>query len=217
MPGGREHHLDGPGDVRLVGRAVPTTERATDGIAASWKTTSQPAIAASRAAGSRIEPVHERDPVADRVDPPLEPGREVVDDGDLVAALQEGADEVVADEAGAAGDEGPHRVVGSWWMVLACVNSPCTGEAPYDRWASAAASSTIRVRRCVRSVAAWTVPRHRPPVREEIPHEAPNEQMPVTPGHAAADGWSSAMTSRCCLRCTSPCTGSCSRIGDGRA
>ena len=35
-------------------------------------------------------------------------GREVVDDVDLVAVRDEGVDEVGADEAGAAGDEGLH-------------------------------------------------------------------------------------------------------------
>ena len=35
-------------------------------------------------------------------------GGEVVDDGDLVAAVEERVDEVRADEAGAAGDQGTH-------------------------------------------------------------------------------------------------------------
>ena len=36
-------------------------------------------------------------------------GREVVDDGDLVALVEQGVDEVRSDEAGTAGDEGAHR------------------------------------------------------------------------------------------------------------
>jgi hypothetical protein len=39
-------------------------------------------------------------------------GGQVVDDGDLVAAVDEGVDEVGADEAGSAGDEGAHGAGG---------------------------------------------------------------------------------------------------------
>jgi hypothetical protein len=35
-------------------------------------------------------------------------GGEVVDDGDLVPALEQGIDEIGSDEAGSAGDEGAH-------------------------------------------------------------------------------------------------------------
>jgi hypothetical protein len=37
------------------------------------------------------------------------PGREVVDDRHLVAAREQRVDQVGADEAGAAGDQSPHR------------------------------------------------------------------------------------------------------------
>ena len=84
------------------------SDRATDGMAASWRMTSQPAAAASRAAGSRMLPSVKRDPIAEAFETGAETGREVIDDADLVTTIQQAADQVMTDEPRTARDQDPH-------------------------------------------------------------------------------------------------------------
>ena len=55
----------------------------------------------------------EVDPATDRVQAGREPARQVIQDHDLVPAVDERPDEVMTDESSAAGDERPHPVT-SW-------------------------------------------------------------------------------------------------------
>ena len=88
-------------------------ERSTCVSAAKLTTASQPSIACMTTCGSSIAPCTNVKPgsVADVVEVLLAPGvGELVEDDDLVAELgQPLADEVRADEAGAAADQKPHE------------------------------------------------------------------------------------------------------------
>ena len=88
-----------------------------------------PRTARRMRAASRMSASSKRGAARDRGAEVLAPAaREVVDDGHLVAAIEERVDEVGADEAGAAGDQGTHgggsyartrarRERGSRWFV----------------------------------------------------------------------------------------------------
>ena len=62
-----------------------------------------------RGLGSPTSPVKKTTPSGSSGAYPMDLRLEAVEDDDLVAALDQTPDEVGADEAGAAGDERPHR------------------------------------------------------------------------------------------------------------
>ncbi len=94
-------------------RTGSATERATEARAASWKTVPTPAD--GPAAGLEVPDV-----ALDELEIPGDPcqvlrlpGREVVEDADLVAPPDQGLGDVRADEARSAGDQIPRHACGS--------------------------------------------------------------------------------------------------------
>ena len=94
-------------DVRVLGPGR-STETRTSAWAARWKTASGRTSSKSSSSGSRMSWTWSTALTGHVL---ALPGRERVDDGDLVAAGDEGIHDVRADEAGAACDDhahGPH-------------------------------------------------------------------------------------------------------------
>ena len=108
VPSGCQHDLDRAADVRLVARQGigdrprdrPDRGQVDDRVAARRRVVQR--------GGVQDGALDELDPVPDRIEPPGESRRQVVDDGHLVARRQQRPHEMMADEASSAGDQDPH-------------------------------------------------------------------------------------------------------------
>ena len=119
-----------PPDVGLVGGLRPD-QRAGDGRDGGL-VEDDLAAGHGRVERGRVQDaaLGHRDPVPPRVEPCREPGREIVDDGDLVAPREQAADQMVTDESGPAGDENPHACLPGCRRGPACCRPD---EAPWSR------------------------------------------------------------------------------------
>ena len=98
-------HVQRARRVDVVARDGSASERGTDGIAASWNTTSTPAQARAAAAAIADVALDELDVVRDVGQVLALAGEEVVEDAHAVAARDQRARDRRPDEPGAAGDE----------------------------------------------------------------------------------------------------------------
>ena len=109
-----------PATLMLASQAGSSIDLRTSICAARWKTMSgrDPANSLRRRSASVMSASWKRDPAPARASRfSSAAGREVVDDRHLVAAVEEGIDEIRPDEAGSAGDQGAH---GRRTLVVPC-------------------------------------------------------------------------------------------------
>ena len=153
VAGRGEHDLDRAVHVGVVGRPR-VDDRAGDrrdrGLVEDHLAARGRPIERRRVEDAALD---QRDPIRTGSRRQREPGRQVVDHRDLVAAREEGADEVVTDEPGAAGDENPHSQ-----FLMPVPRYPATA-APKS--SNASSSHILRERsarppRCSASMAAAT-------------------------------------------------------------